>query len=96
MACMYIAYNCAEYLSTRSYSMTLLLATDDLGEVFIDGKKVCSTTGRVTSVITFSSFSRLIAVDVYNQHFFGGLIAEFSTGMKSDESWKCTRNKPSE
>ena len=76
----------------------MTIQADDVGTVYIDGKLAITTKRRAQTKISFSSNSRLIAVNVLDDGLmeigFIGFIAETTSGIVTDESWKCVAYSP--
>ena len=74
--------------------ITITIATDDTATIYVDGQYKAVTISHIPININVKASSRVIAVVVYNMGQSGGLIAQISTGIVSDRSWKCTDKEP--
>ena len=67
-----------------------------MGEVYIDGQLMATTTFYTPITIGLSIDSRVIGVHITDEDSVHiGFIAKVSTGVVSDMSWKCTTSTPS-
>ena len=81
---------------------TFIFAADDFGLVFVDGRKIAETSKFYdTAQFSTNQWYQVLAVEVYNTPAFSlsissntGFIIQSSSGIVSDESWKCTLNSP--
>ena len=73
--------------------MTVVFSADDVGTVFADGKQVAECTNYEVVRFSTSSTIKILAINVINFYleFAGtiGFILQSSTGIVSDQSWKC-------
>ena len=74
--------------------MKITIVTDDSATIYVDGEYQATTLSHVLLSINVTARNRVIAVVVYNVVLSGGLIAQTTTGIMSDRSWKCTDKKP--
>ena len=78
----------------RLKPITLMLITDEIGTVYIDGIETLTTKLLTVHRINISASFKVIAITVNN--FIGriGFMAETSSGIVTNKSWKCTNNLP--
>ena len=81
--------------------ITITLATDDFGTLFINGKEILRLNTFYEPVsITVNYTIRSLALDITNKPFpyniigLIGFIMITSNGIKSDQTWKCSSTKP--
>ena len=72
----------------------LKITTDDCATVYIDGTQVQKTELYKTYTVEIDSSFRVIAIFVINFFDKIGIMAETTTGIVTNKSWKCTDQTP--
>ena len=72
----------------------LKITTDESATVYIDGMQVLKTEIYKTYAVQIDSSFRVIAIFVTNIFDNIGIMAETSTGIVTNKSWKCTDQIP--
>lgn len=75
--------------------MKLTLLVDDAGTLYVDGQLVAQLSFFQLTEEMLPAKCKCIAVYVTNMLLTIGIIAETSTKMVTDTTWKCTAMKPS-
>ena len=70
--------------------VNLTICTDDSGSIFVDGVRVLNTEVFKTYSVEINHSFDILAVFVTNILGHIGIMAETSTGIVTDTSWKCT------
>ena len=94
-------YMCVEYLlhTTHVYLYLfsaivprLTIAADDVAHVYnVNGHHVLTSSSGQAQTVTLQSGTCVLAMLVQNSYGQAGLLAETSTGVVTDASWKCSR-----
>ena len=71
----------------------LKIVADDRATVFMDGKLVLETSVFSVCSLNISNSFTVIAVQLSNIFGYIGFMAETSSGIVSDETWRCTNEK---
>ena len=92
---------CVEYLlhTTHVYLYLfsaivprLTIAADDVAHVYnVNGHHVLTSSSGQAQTVTLQSGTCVLAMLVQNSYGQAGLLAETSTGVVTDASWKCSR-----
>ena len=80
---------CAEKNRLDSAKMMLTVASDDRSFLFVDGMFVGETIGYSPMSFSISRKSKLIAVKVINILLHVAFIAQISTNISTDTTWRC-------
>ena len=71
----------------------MLLITDDRSNLYVDGNYLNSTLSLKVTELNLGDSFEVLAIKVISDLFFIGFMAQTTSGIVTDESWKCTYEK---
>ena len=73
--------------------ITFTIVADDMAVVYIDGRQVFTSPIMIAHTINISQSFKVVAIRLSNIFGYIGFMAETSSGVVSDETWRCTSKK---
>ena len=71
----------------------MLLITDEIGHLYVDGKYVYSTAALKVVKLNLGVSFEVLAIEVISDSFIIGFMAQTKSGIVTDNSWKCTNQQ---